>query len=111
MIESVKHIQPELESNAFFNGEVLLNTQVKVSVAGCAQIGEVSRSISQSPGRRIREGRRVEPCSAAWMCDVVVTHDIHMLAHAKIVELLLRDNRERKALFQGQMSQRSASRR
>jgi len=85
-IESVEHIQAELESYAFFDREILLNTQVKVSVTWCAKIGEVSRSISQAPWRGDCEGRRVEPLSACLICNVVVTYDIHMLSCAEVID-------------------------
>ena len=86
MVERVEHIQAELETEPFLNREVFLNTDVKVLIPGCTQIGEVSWSIPQAPRTGDRECRRVEPLGAARIGDVIVANHIDMLARSEIVQ-------------------------
>ena len=77
MIESVEHVEPELDLLALFDGELLLNSDIPVVVVWRPQIGEVSRNVAEGPlCRRLERragqawGRVVEPFGAGLVRDL-----------------------------------------
>ena len=58
MVESVEHIQTELETHTFADREILLNTDVPVVVTRRTQVRKIPRSIPEFPFRCLLEGRR-----------------------------------------------------
>ena len=60
VVESVEHLDLDLQAEFFREVEPLSQRQILVHVFGCPQIGKVARSIAEGEIRRRPKGRRVE---------------------------------------------------
>src|ERR1039458_9990119 len=60
MVESVEHLDTDLETQFLSEIEPFCRRQILVYVSGCSQIGKVARSITEGEVLRSLKGRRVE---------------------------------------------------
>src|SRR2546423_262470 len=100
MVESVEHIQPELETYLFADREILLDTYVHVLVTRRTQVREIPRGIPEGPFRRLNECRRVKPLGKALIGDMVVANHVYVLAYSEFIPVV-DVNPHREPAFEG----------